>query len=87
MALNRSLSELRNIGTTIAARLREAGIQDEADLRRVGAVDAHRQIRLHHPSETLPVCYYLYSFEGALTDRHWNEIGESRKRELRAQIQ
>lgn len=86
MTRNRPLMELRNIGTTIAERLREAGIHDEADLRRVGAVGAHRLIRANHPTVTLPVCYYLYSFEGALTDRHWNELGEERKRQLQAQI-
>lgn len=86
MTRNRPLTELNNIGTTIAARLREAGIHDEADLRRVGAVGAHHLIRRNHPNETLPVCYYLYAFEGALTDQHWNAIGEARKRELKAQI-
>ncbi len=43
-------------------------------------------IRDKHPQETLPVCYYLYSFEGALTDKHWNEISEQRKQQLRAQV-
>ncbi|WP_442906318.1 TfoX/Sxy family DNA transformation protein [Halomonas sp. GT] len=47
---------------------------------------AHQRIREMYPEERLPVCYYLYSFEGALTDTHWNKIGEHRKRQLRAQI-
>lgn len=82
----RQLTDLKNIGKKIAGRLNEAGIFTEDDLRRVGAADAHRMIKERHPDETLPVCYYLYSFEGALTDTHWNEIGEKRKRELKAQI-
>ncbi len=82
----RQLTDLKNIGKKIAGRLNEAGIFTEEDLRRVGAADAHRMIKERHPDETLPVCYYLYSFEGALTDTHWNEIGEKRKRELKAQI-
>ena len=52
---------------------------------RVGWPDV-RLIKERHPGETLPVCYYLYSFEGALTDQHWDEIGEQRKRQLKGQI-
>ncbi|WP_045221102.1 TfoX/Sxy family protein [Desulfonatronum thioautotrophicum] len=82
----RQLTDLKNIGKKIAGRLNEAGIFTEDDLRRLGAAEAHRKIKERHPAETLPVCYYLYSFEGALTDMHWNAIGEARKRELQAQI-
>jgi DNA transformation protein len=32
------------------------------------------------------VCYYLYSFEGALTGKHWDEIGAHRKQQLEAEI-
>lgn len=83
---NRQLTDLKNIGKKIAGRLNEAGIFTEDDLRRVGAARAHGMIKKRHPGETLPLCYYLYSFEGALTEMHWNAIGEARKRELKAQI-
>jgi DNA transformation protein len=43
-------------------------------------------IKEKYPAETLPVCYYLYSFEGTLDDKHWDDIGEKRKRELREKI-
>jgi len=86
MPQNRRLVKLENIGKTIAGRLNEVGIFFEADLRLVGALGAHRLIKERHPNETLAVCYYLYSFEGALTDRHWNEIGEKRKQQLKAQV-
>jgi DNA transformation protein len=85
MAQNRRLTDLKNIGKKIAGRLNEVGIFSENELRLAGAVAAHRMIKKKYPEETLPVCYYLYSFEGALTDRHWNEIGEERKQELKAQ--
>jgi DNA transformation protein len=85
MSQNRSLTDLKNIGKKIAGRLNEIGIFSEDDLRQVGAVGAHRMIRERYPDETLPVCYYLYSFEGALTDKHWDEVGEQRKQELKAQ--
>ena len=86
MSRNRSLTDLKNIGKTIAGRLYEVGIFSEADLKLVGAVGAHRLIKEKHPNETLAVCYYLYSFEGALTDKHWNELGEERKQQLKAQV-
>ncbi|MCG8343885.1 MAG: TfoX/Sxy family protein [Chlorobiales bacterium] len=86
MTRNRSLTELKNIGKKIATRLNEAGIYSEKELRSLGAVEAHKMIRENRPDETLPVCYYLYSFEGALCDKHWDAIGEERKRELRKQI-
>lgn len=86
MGQNRKLTELKNIGTKIAARLNEIGIRSESDLRRTGPVKAHKWLRDKYPNETIPVCYYLYSFEGALTGKHWNDIGEKRKKELRQQV-
>jgi DNA transformation protein len=86
MSQNKNLTDLRNIGKKISGRLNGVGIFSEDDLRRVGAVGAHRMIKERHPDETLPVCFYLYSFEGALTDKHWDDIGERRKQQLIAQI-
>ncbi len=85
-AKNRNVEKLINIGNKIACRLNEIGISTEAELRHIGAAEAHRLIRNNYPEETLPVCYYLYSFEGALTDTHWNEIPKKRKQELREEI-
>lgn len=86
MSQNEDLTNLKNIGKKIAVRLNGVGIFSKDDLKLIGAVGAHRLIKQKHPNETLPVCYYLYSFEGALTDKHWNEIGEQRKRQLKEQI-
>ena len=86
MSRNKSLTDLRNIGKRIAGRLNEVGIYSEDDLRRVDAVGAHRMIKERYPDETLPICYYLYSFEGALADEHWDEVDEHRKQQLKAQI-
>lgn len=86
MTRNRSLTELKNIGKKIAARLNEAGIYSEEELRSIGPVEAHKMIRENHPDETLPLCCYLYSFEGALCDKHWDAVGEERKRELKRAI-
>lgn len=86
MQQNRRLTDLKNIGMKLAARLNEVGIFSEAELRNAGALEAHRKIKRRYPDETLPVCYYLYSFEGALQDKHRDAIGEKRKQALKAQI-
>ena len=86
MSQNRNLTDLKNIGKKIAGRLNDVGIFSEDDLRQVGPVGAHQMIKEMYPGETLPVCYYLYSFEGALTDRHWDEVGEQRKQQLKEQL-
>jgi len=86
MKQNRKLLELKNIGKKIAGRLNEVGIFSEDELYIIGSVEAHRMIKKKYPNETIPVCYYLYSFEGALRDKHWNDIGEEKKRELKSKI-
>ncbi len=86
MKQNRTLTELKNIGSKIAGRLNEIGIFSEDELRKLGPVQAHRLIKANYPNETLPLCYYLYSFEGALCDKHWNDIGTNRKQQLKASI-
>lgn len=86
MKENRSLMQLQNIGKKIASRLNEAGIFTEDELRLVGPAEAHRRIKANYPDETIPVCYYLYSFEGALTDKHWDRIPERKKKQLRLEI-
>ena len=86
MHMNRKLTDLPNIGKKIAARLNEAGIFTEDELRLAGPAEAHRRIKALYPGETIPVCYYLYSFEGALTGTHWDRIPGKRKQALRREI-
>ena len=45
MKQNRKLVDLKNIGKKIAGRLNEVGINSEADLRKVGVVQAHNKIK------------------------------------------
>ncbi|WP_396103675.1 TfoX/Sxy family DNA transformation protein [Cyanobium sp. Lug-B] len=77
------LSHLRNIGNTVALRLGEVGIKSEAELRRVGAAQAYQLMAAQCPGKRLPVCYYLYSLEGALQDRPWDALSEQEKAALR----
>lgn len=86
MKTNKKLTDLKNIGRKIASRLNEVGIFSRDELAFYGAVETHRMIKSKYPNETLPVCYYLYSFEGALCDLHWNELGEKKKESLINQL-
>ena len=82
-----SVTGAKNIGATIATRLQEIGVYTLADLHEMGPAKAYTTIKNNYPDKTLPVCYYLYSFEGALTDTHWNDIPDVRKEELLKQIE
>ena len=75
-----------NIGPTIAGRLHEVGIHTMEDLERIGPAMAYLRICEKHPGETVPVCYYLYSLEGALRGKHWDAIGSKVKRSLLRQV-
>jgi len=44
------------------------------------------KIRWNHPEKTIPVCYYLYSLEGALLDLHWNNLPAELKAELKHKV-
>ncbi|WP_299505081.1 TfoX/Sxy family protein [uncultured Roseobacter sp.] len=80
---NLTVRELKNIGATVAQRLYEVGIRTQDDLKRVGAVTAYCEMKRRHPGARTPLCYYLYSLEGALRDQHWDRIGEDVKETLR----
>ena len=82
----RSLDQLKNIGKTVAQRLNEIGVFNEADLASVGSVEAYKRIEARFPGKTLPVCYYLYSLEAALLDIHWNDLPRELKKELEQQV-
>lgn len=86
MSQERQLTDLKNIGPIIARRLNEIGVYSEDELRKVGSVEAHRRLKEKYPQETLPVCYYLYSFEGALCNQHWNNLDDKRKQQLKEKI-
>lgn len=82
-----NLSGARNIGPAILKRLNEIGVHTLSDLAEMTSVQAYRNICVHHPGKTIPVCYYLYALEGALVDLHWNDLPPALKRELRIQAE
>ena len=79
------VSSLTNVGPTIAKRLAAVGIRTRAELERVGPAGAFKLVTRFYRNETISVCYYLYSLEGALQGLHWDSIGDERKGRLREQ--
>ena len=77
------LTQLPNIGKTVASRLHEIGVTTEADLNKMGAAKAYKWLSTQNPQSHLPVCYYLYSLEGAIQGKHWNDLSDSEKAALR----
>jgi DNA transformation protein len=76
------LKSLKNLGNTIITNLNKIGIGSRRDLERIGAAGVYQELCNRYPDKTWPVCYYLYSIEGALTNKHWDEIGEKNKKRL-----
>ncbi len=80
------VERLTNIGPTIAKRLRQIGIRTRSDLEQAGPVATYLHLCASYPEKRLPVCYYLYSLEGALRDKHWDAIPKSVKQKLLEQV-
>lgn len=80
---NTLLSALPNIGKTVESRLNEIGVFTRTDLQRIGAVKAYQLLCERNSDKHLPVCYYLYSLQGALKDKHWDALSDNEKKRLR----
>ena len=80
------VSSLKNIGATVAKNLSLIGIKTRADLARVTPVGAYLHLCSSFPNKTWPVCYYLYSLEGALRDQHWDDLPDGVKDELVGEV-
>lgn len=83
---NNNLNGAKNIGVTILKRLNEIGIYSLADLADMTPVKAYKKICQQNPRKSFPVCYYLYSLEGALLDLHWDDLPKNVKKDLREQV-
>lgn len=84
--LSNNLKGAKNIGATIEKRLNEIGVFSLADLAQMTPVKAYQNICRQNPGKTFPVCYYLYSLQGALLDLHWDDLPTELKAELRKQV-
>lgn len=71
--------KIANIGPKTQAQLRQIGIRTIEDLAKLGAIDAF--VRLKRAGFK-PSLNALYSFEGALTGRHWTKLSPDEKLHL-----
>lgn len=84
--LSNNLKGAKNIGVTIEKRLNEIGVFSLADLAQITPIKAYQIICKQNPGKTFPVCYYLYSLQGALLDLHWDDLPAELKTELLKQV-
>lgn len=84
--LSNNLKGAKNIGETIEKHLNEIGVFSLADLAEITPVKAYQSICKQNPDKTFPVCYYLYSLQGALLDLHWDDLPTQLKTELCKQV-
>lgn len=82
-----NLKGAKNIGATIEKRLNEIGVFSLADLSQITPAIAYQNICKQHPDKTFPVCYYLYSLQGALLGLHWDNLPDDLKIELQKQVE
>lgn len=78
------VENLRNLGPTSAAWLREVGIHTKSELVRLGPVLAFRLVKQRQPNTSLNL---LWAMAAALTDRDWRELSEEEKASLRLEIE
>jgi Uncharacterized conserved protein len=83
LKVSNDLSKAKNIGKTIEKRLNEIGVFSLADLAEMTPTEAFKRIRMNYPEKTIPVCYYLFSLEGALLNLHWNDLPAELKAKLK----
>ncbi len=69
-----------NIGPKSMQWLHEVGVHSTADIERIGVEDV---FRLLVERGINPAVVMLYALEGAVTNTHWDAIGDERKAELR----
>ena len=76
------LRGLKNIGPTIADRLESVGLKTVGDLNKIGPAKAFHRVKSAYPDIAIPICYYLYSLQGALVGKHWNDLSSATKKRL-----
>lgn len=81
-----ALSNRKNLGPKLISELNKVGVYSFDDLKKEGSVTIYRKLKKLYPEKTLPKCYYLYSFEGAILDKDWRDLTSQEKEKLVQQI-
>jgi DNA transformation protein len=75
------LTNLPNIGPTLAEKLGKIGITSHQDLKQLGSIEAVLQIG----ERDMTTCYnMLYAIEGAIQGIRWHKILQDEKAQLKA---
>jgi len=77
----KKVTDLPNIGKTLAQKLNTIGIQTEQDLKEIGSEDAIIKIATLEQSGTC--INMLYALEGAIQGIRWHGLSRERKEELK----
>ena len=73
------LRDLPGLGPKSEAMLAEIGIENDADLRRIGPVRAFLMLRKQGRNPSLNL---LYAMTGALSGKNWLDVAQSQRVEL-----
>lgn len=77
----KTLSDLTNIGKTLAYKLEMIGIRNEQELKQIGSENAIIKIST---IENSGACInMLYALEGAIQGIRWHGLDKERKQELK----
>ena len=77
------LTQLPNIGPTLAGVLQGIGIQSLDELKEIGSIEAVLQIGVKDTS----ACYnMLYAIEGAIQAIRWHSIPKAERAQLKAEF-
>ena len=77
----KGIMAMRSLGKATASMLIQAGVENPGTLRRIGAVEAWRRIRMMFGKRV--TASYLYALEAAVTDTPWNDLTPKRVAELK----
>lgn len=78
------IDNLRNLGPTSAAWLREVGIGTVDQLQKFGAVAAFRRVKQQFPGASLNL---LWALAAGLDDKDWRKLSEEEKERLRQELE
>ena len=78
------VENLKNLGPSSAAWLKEIGVRTQADLRSYGPVLAYRLLKQRNSGASLNM---LWAMAAARSGRDWRELGEVEKQQLLARLE
>ena len=83
--MNVKIEDMRNLGPATAGWLAEVDIENEDELRKIGAVDAYRCLKFRFGGNVSLLA--LYAMEAALQDCDWRMLSVETRAMLKAKAQ